>query len=158
MATKTITQSTPMTTQQAATPSQASYPTQTNSTTTNTLTTNGNYSGIVTIGPSITTTSTYTTTATTNWFNYYGRAKTKMFKLGGRKICIWNYDNKYFMVDNVNFSFETTGTTVHLNVSTLGQSQMKTLDELRNYIKTMKIYYLKAKEFEKQLNMSGDFA
>ena len=154
MATKTITQSITIPTQTPA-PSQASYPTQTNNT--NTITTIGNYSGTVTIGPSVITTSTYATTGTTNWYNYYDRAKTKFFKLGGRKICIWNYNNKYFMVDNVNFSFETTGTTVRLNVTTLGQSQMKTLDELRNYIKTMKIYYLKAKEFEKQLNMSGDF-
>lgn len=153
MATKTITQST-TTTQLAAAPSQASYPTQTNNT--NTITTNGNNSGIVTFGPSVITTSTYATTAA--WYNYYDRAKTKFFKLGGRKICIWNYDNKYFMVDNVNFSFETTGTTVHLNIITSCQTRMNTLDELRNYIKTMKVYYLKAKEFEKQLNMSGDFA
>ena len=155
MATKTITQST-TTTQLAAAPSQASYPTQTNNT--NTITTNGNYSGIVTVGPSVTT-STYATTAASTWYyNYYDKAKTRFFKLGGRKICIWNYDNKYFMVDDVNFSFATTGTTVHLNVTTLGQTRMNSLDELRNYIKTMKIYYLKAKEFEKQLNMSGDFA
>ena len=154
MATKTITQST-TTTQLAAAPSQASYPTQTNNT--NTITTNGNYSGIVTVGPSVITTSTYATTAST-WYNYYDRAKTKFFKLGGRKICIWNYDNKYFMVDNVIFSFETTGTTVRLNVTTSCQARMNTLDELRNYIKTMKVYYIKAKEFEKQLNMSGDFA
>lgn len=155
MATKTITQST-TTTQLAAAPSQASYPTQTNNT--NTITTNGNYSGIVTVGPSVITTSTYATTAANWYYNYYDRAKTKFFKLGGRKICIWNYDNKYFMVDNVNFSFETTGTTVHLNIITSCQTRMNTLDELRNYIKTMKVYYLKAKEFEKQLNMSGDFA
>ena len=155
MATKTITQST-TTTQLAAAPSQASYPTQTNNT--NTITTNGNYSGIVTVGPSVITTSTYATTAASTWYNYYDRAKTKFFKLGGRKICIWNYDNKYFMVDNVIFSFETTGTTVRLNVTTSCQARMNTLDELRNYIKTMKVYYLKAKEFEKQLNMSGDFA
>lgn len=62
------------------------------------------------------------------------------------------------MVDNVIFSFETTGTTVRLNVTTSCQARMNTLDKLRNYIKTMKVYYLKAKEFEKQLNMSGDFA
>jgi hypothetical protein len=153
MATKTITQST-TTTQLAAAPSQASYPTQTNNT--NRITTNGNYSGIVTVGPSVITTSTYSTTAA-NWYNYYDRAKTKFFKLGGRKICIWNYYNKYFMVDNVIFSFETTGTTVRLNITTSCQVRMNTLDELRNYIKTMKVYYLKAKEFEKQLNMSGDF-
>ena len=153
MATKTITQST-TTTQLAAAPSQASYTTQTNNT--NSLTTNG--SGIVTLGPSVITTSTYATTAANWYYNYYDKAKTRFFKLGGRKICIWNYDNKYFMVDDVNFSFATTGTTVHLNVTTLGQTRMNSLDELRNYIKTMKIYYLKAKEFEKQLNMSGDFA
>lgn len=140
MATKTITQST-TTTQLAAAPSQASYPTQTNNT--NTITITG---------------SSVITTATTNWYNYYDRAKTKFFKLGGRKICIWNYDNKYFMVDNVIFSFETTGITVRLNVTTSCQARMNTLDELRNYIKTMKVYYLKAKEFEKQLNMNGDFA
>ena len=143
MATKTITQSTTTTTQLAAAPSPVSYPTQTNNTNTITI------SGIATIGPSV------ITTANSKW--YYDRTKTKFFKLGGRKIYIWNYDNKYFMVDNVNFSFETTGTADHLNILTSCQSRMNTLDELRNYIKTMKVYYLKAKEFEKQLNMSGDF-
>jgi hypothetical protein len=34
---------------------------------------------------------------------------------------------------------------------------MNSLDELREYINRMKILYLKAKEFEKQLNIEGDF-
>ena len=129
-------------TQLATVPSQVSYPTHTNST-----------SGWTTVSTGTASTSVF---VNSNYYNSVYNAK--FFKLGHRKICIWNYDNKYFMVDNVNFSFETTGTTVHLNITTLGQTKLKTLDEVRNYIKTMKLYYLKAKEFEKQLNLNGDFA
>lgn len=61
------------------------------------------------------------------------------------------------MVDNVHFTFETQGTNVTLKVNTYGTTNLSSLDEVRNYIKSMKMYYLKAKEFEKQLKLSGDF-
>lgn len=61
------------------------------------------------------------------------------------------------MVDNVHFTFETQGTNVTLKVNTYGTTNLYNLDEVRNYVKSMKMYYLKAKEFEKQLKLSGDF-
>ena len=62
------------------------------------------------------------------------------------------------MVDNLRFTFETQGTNVALIVSTFGTTTLSSLDEVRNYIKSMKLYYLKCKEFEKQLELTSDFA
>lgn len=76
---------------------------------------------------------------------------------GNTTVCIYNFDNKYFIADNVNFSFETQGTNVTLRVSTSGTTNLSSLDEVRNYIKSMKMYYLKCKEFEKQLELTSDF-
>lgn len=77
---------------------------------------------------------------------------------GNATVCISNCDNKYFIVDNVQFSFETHGTNVILKVGTYGTTTLYSLDEVRNYIKSMKMYYLKCKEFEKQLELTSDFA
>ena len=92
------------------------------------------------------------------WNNYYSPQKAKCFKLGDTSITIYNFNNKYFIVDNVKFSFVTNNGSVSLKVDTQSTTQLNSLDEVRNYIKTMKLYYLKCKEFEKQLKMSGDFA
>ena len=62
------------------------------------------------------------------------------------------------MVDDVQFSFETQGTNVTLRIGTYGTTMLSNLEEVRNYIKTMKMYYLKCKEFEKQLELSSDFS
>lgn len=62
------------------------------------------------------------------------------------------------MVDAVQFSFETQGTNVTLRIGTYGTTMLSNLEEVRNYIKTMKMYYLKCKEFEKQLELSSDFS
>ena len=43
-------------------------------------------------------------------------------------------------------------------VGTCGTTNLSSLDEVRNYIKSMKMYYLKCKEFEKQLELTSDFA
>lgn len=77
---------------------------------------------------------------------------------GNTTVYVYNCDNKYFMVDNVQFSFETQGTNVTLKVGTYGTTNLSSLDEVRNYIKSMKMYYLKCKEFEKQLELTSDFA
>jgi hypothetical protein len=90
--------------------------------------------------------------------SYYSPLKAKCFKLGDTSISIYNCDNKYFIVDNVKFSFVTNNGSVSLKVDTQSTTQLNSLEEVRNYIKTMKLYYLKCKEFEKQLKMSGDFA
>lgn len=62
------------------------------------------------------------------------------------------------MVDAVQFSFETQGTNVTLRLGTYGTTMLSNLEEVRNYIKTMKMYYLKCKKFEKQLKLSSDFS
>ena len=105
----------------------------------------------------------YTTTSVPHisnaaWNVYTTYMKPKTFKLGNTVVCVYNCENKYFMVDNVHFSFETQGTNVTLRVSTYGTTNLSSLDEVRNYIKSMKMYYLKCKEFEKQLELSSDFA
>lgn len=104
----------------------------------------------------------YTTAGTTisnaAWSVYTNYMKPKTFKLGNTTVCVYNCDNKYFMVDNVHFTFETQGTNVILRVSTYETTNLSSLDEVRNYIKSMKMYYLKCKEFEKQLELSSDFA
>lgn len=93
--------------------------------------------------------------STWSLFNNY--MSPKMFKIGDSSVRVYNVDNKYFIVDNVHFDFEVSSTTVKMKINVYGSSQLNSLDELRNYIKTVKLYYLKAKEFEKQLNISSDF-
>lgn len=105
----------------------------------------------------------YYTTAGTSISNaalnvYTNYMKPKTFKLGNTTVCVYNCWNTYFIVDNVHFSFETQGTIVTLKVGTYGTTNLSSLDEVRNYIKSMKMYYLKCKEFEKQLELSSDFA
>ena len=122
-----------------------------------------NSNGTITIsGPAITNTTTGITISTANWTTYTSYADymgtPKCFKLGDKKINIYNRQNKCFFVTNVNFKFETTNTDVKLVISTNGTTILKSLDDVRNYIKTMKLYYLKCKEFEKQLHLSTDFA
>lgn len=105
-----------------------------------------------------TTAAATTTTASNTAFDVFtSYMKPKSFKLGNKVVCIYNCYNKYFMVDNVQFSFETEGTNVKLRVANYGTTNLYSLDEVRNYIKTLKMYYLKCKEFEKQLKLSSDF-
>ena len=99
-----------------------------------------------------------TSITNTMWNVYTSYMKPKIFRLGNIPVCVYNCDNKYFMVDNVHFSFETQGANVTLRVSTYGTTNVSSLDEVRHYIKSMKMYYLKCKEFEKQLELTSDFA
>ena len=118
--------------------------------------TNGSGLTVSNLGNYYTTAGTSITNAMWNVYKSY--MKPKIFRLGNIAVCVYNCDNKYFMVDNVNFSFETQGITVTLRVSTFGTTNLYSLDEVRHYIKSMKMYYLKCKEFEKQLELSSDFA
>lgn len=139
-------------------------PTAANTTTntiTNTVSLPGNSSGLTSISTNGTGTisiGSYTPgiiNSTWSLFNNY--MSPKMFKIGDSSVRVYNVDNKYFIVDNVHFDFEVSSTTVKMKINVYGSSQLNSLDELRNYIKTVKLYYLKAKEFEKQLNISSDF-
>lgn len=80
-------------------------------------------------------------------------------QIGDYQMRITNYQNKTIFVDSVSFNFKTTATGIILHVEgNYTTQQMNSLQELKEYIKRVKLTYLKAKEFEKQLNMIGDFA
>ena len=78
--------------------------------------------------------------------------------IGDYKMRIINYNNRQIIVDSVSFEFDTTSTGVVLHVKgNYGSMNMNSLHELKEYINRVKLTYLKAKEFEKQLNIMGDF-
>ena len=149
-------------TQVTSTPTQPQHGNATVSSITISNGTASNGTGTITISDTISNLGYYTTAGTSisnaAWSLYTNYMKPKTFKLGNTTVCIYNCDNKYFIVDNVHFSFETQGTNVTLRVGTYGTTNLSSLDEVRNYIKSMKMYYLKCKEFEKQLELSSDFA
>lgn len=128
---------------------------------TNTVSLPGNSSGLTSISTNGTGTISigYYTPGIINstWSLFNNYMSPKMFKIGDSSVRVYNVDNKYFIVDNVHFDFEVSSTTVKMKINVYGSSQLNSLDELRNYIKTVKLYYFKAKEFEKQLNISSDF-
>ena len=85
--------------------------------------------------------------------------KRKYFKLGNTKIMSTNLMNREVSAEKVNFSFITTEQGVDLNIhKEYSDITFKSLDELRDYLKRLKEYYIKAKEFEKQLNILSDFS
>ena len=110
------------------------------------------------VGTGTVTLANYIPVTNSSWTVLSNFWKPKCFRLGDTKVCIYNCDNKYFMVDNVHFSFEVKGTNVNLKISTYGTTTLNSLDEVKNFIKSIKVYYRKCKEFEKQLELSSDFS
>lgn len=97
-----------------------------------------------------------TPTSYTNWD--LKASNTWLVPIGEYKMKVNNYNNKMITVDCISFKFDNTKTGVKLSVTGNYETiTMNSLDELREYINRMKILYLKAKEFEKQLNIEGDF-
>lgn len=85
-------------------------------------------------------------------------ANTWLVPIGDYKMKVNNYNNKMISVEGISFQFDTTKSGVKLRVTgNYETAVMNSLDELREYINRMKLLYLKAKEFEKQLNIEGDF-
>lgn len=85
-------------------------------------------------------------------------ATTWLVPIGDYKMKVNNYNNKMISVDCISFKFDNTKLGVKLTVTGNYETiTMNSLDELREYINRMKLLYLKAKEFEKQLNIEGDF-
>lgn len=111
-----------------------------------------------TVGTGTVSLANYIPITNSSWTVLSNYLKPKCFRLGDTKVCIYNCDNKYFMVDNVLFSFEVKGTNVNLKISTYGTTTLNSLDEVKNFIKSIKVYYRKCKEFEKQLELSSDFS
>lgn len=84
---------------------------------------------------------------------------TYTIQIGDYTMRILNYNNRQIIVDSISFDFETTSTGVVLHVKgNYNSININSLHELREYINRVKLTYLKAKEFEKQLNIMGDFA
>jgi hypothetical protein len=97
-----------------------------------------------------------TPTSYTNW--NLSVANTWLVPIGEYKMKVNNYNNKMITVDCISFRFDNSKAGVKLSVTGNYETlTMNSLDELREYINRMKILYLKAKEFEKQLNIEGDF-
>lgn len=109
------------------------------------------------IYPSTIAVTPTTSIINTNWSNL-SVANTWLVPIGEYKMKVNNYNNKMITVDCISFKFDNTKTGVKLSVTGNYETiTMNSLDELREYINRMKILYLKAKEFEKQLNIEGDF-
>lgn len=87
------------------------------------------------------------------------KSDTRTFMLGNRKILITNLDNKIIQIQKVKFEYTTTETGIKLEIDTdyYNQVEFTNLADAKDYIMRLKKYYLKAKEFEKQLNILGDF-
>lgn len=87
------------------------------------------------------------------------KSDTRTFMLGNRKILITNLDNKIIQIQKVKFEYTTTETGIKLEIDTgyYDQVEFTNLADAKDYIMRLKKYYLKAKEFEKQLNILGDF-
>ena len=87
------------------------------------------------------------------------KSDARTFMLGNRKILITNLDNKIIQIQKVKFEYTTTETGIKLEIDTgyYDQVEFTNLADAKDYIMRLKKYYLKAKEFEKQLNILGDF-
>lgn len=108
------------------------------------------------IYPSTIAVTPTTSIINTNW--NLRTVNTWLVPIGDYKMKVNNYNNKMITVDCISFKFDNTKTGVKLTVTGNYETiTMNSLDELREYINRMKILYLKAKEFEKQLNIEGDF-
>ena len=95
-------------------------------------------------------------TTYTNW--KLRTVNTWLVPIGDYKMKVNNYNNKMISVDCISFKFDNTKEGVKLTVTGNYETiTFNSLDELREYINRMKLLYLKAKEFEKQLNIEGDF-
>lgn len=95
-------------------------------------------------------------TTYTNW--NLRTVNTWLVPIGDYKMKVNNYNNKMISVDCISFKFDNTKEGVKLTVTGNYETiTFNSLDELREYINRMKLLYLKAKEFEKQLNIEGDF-
>ena len=96
-----------------------------------------------------------TTILSSNWGT---NVDTWLIPIGDYKMRVNNFNNKTITVDCISFKFDNTNTGIKLHVTGNYETiNMKSLDELREYIKKMKLLYIKAKKFEKQLNIEGDF-
>lgn len=86
----------------------------------------------------------------------YHRPKStvRKFKLGGIEVRVWNYDNEDLQIDEVKFQITPCG---ELDVHITGQTNLNSLQELRDKVNLYKKSYKIMIETSKQLKLLVDF-
>lgn len=86
----------------------------------------------------------------------YHRQKSTLrkFKLGNVEVIVWNYDNEELQIDEVKFQITPNG---ELDVHTTGQTNLNSLQELKDTVNLYRKSYKIMIETAKQLKLLGDF-
>ena len=86
----------------------------------------------------------------------YHRQKSTLrkFKLGNVEVRVWNYDNEELQIDEVKFQITPDG---ELEVHTTGQTNLNSLQELKDTVNLYRKSYKVMIETTKQLKLLGDF-
>lgn len=86
----------------------------------------------------------------------YHRQKSTLrkFKLGNVEVRVWNYDNEELQIDEVKFQITPDG---ELEVHTTGQTNLNSLQELKDTVNLYRKSYKVMIETAKQLKLLGDF-
>ena len=86
----------------------------------------------------------------------YHRQKSTLrkFKLGNVEVRVWNYDNEELQIDEVKFQITPDG---ELEVHTTGQTNLNSLQELKDTVNLYRKSYKVMIETAKQLKLFGDF-
>ena len=78
----------------------------------------------------------------------------RKFQLGGIEVRIWNYDNENLQIDEVKFQIDPDG---ELDVHKTGQTNLNSLQELKDKVNLYRKSYKVMIETAKQLKLLGDF-
>ena len=91
-----------------------------------------------------------------NFNKDYHRQKSTLrkFKLGNVEVRVWNYDNEVLQIDEVKFQITPDG---ELEVHTTGQTNLNSLQELKDTVNLYRKSYKVMIETAKQLKLLGDF-
>lgn len=78
----------------------------------------------------------------------------RKFKLGDIEVRVWNYDNEDLRIDEVKFQITTDG---ELDVHKTGQTNLNSLQELKDKVNLYRKSYKVMIETAKQIKLLGDF-
>ena len=86
----------------------------------------------------------------------YHRQKSTLrkFKLGNVEVRVWNYDNEELQIDEVKFQITPNG---ELDVHITRQTNLNSLQELKDTVNLYRKSYKIMIETAKQLKLFGDF-
>lgn len=86
----------------------------------------------------------------------YHRLKStiRKFKLGDVEVRVWNYDNEELQIDEVKFQISPDG---ELDVHKTGQTNLNSLQELKDTVNLYRKSYKVMIETAKQLKLLRDF-